>query len=215
RGLHEGGRPVRDDEGMAGAAAGGRRALLRDLPSQVFIPHRPRFAVPSQSRGGVQRPLVCSGQLLSAILAAGSAVRSSVRPLRLDLLEKIAPSGLWREALVHPAAPTAYHKDSPAKAAPEDAHASAPALPARLAPPAPSCPCPRRALCPSPPRSTASASASTPPATATASRSSAPTAAPPPRPSPSWRTAPATTACASASTSCTASTQAPTSTSAS
>jgi hypothetical protein len=33
-----------------------------------------------------------------AILIVGSVVRSSVRPLRLDLLEKIDPSDLWLKA---------------------------------------------------------------------------------------------------------------------
>src|SRR5436189_3352905 len=68
----------------------------------------------------------------SAILIVGSVVRSSVRPLRLDLLDKIAPSDLWLEALVHHAALTAYHKDYLAKAAAEDSHASCTILPCRL-----------------------------------------------------------------------------------
>src|SRR5260370_34684041 len=62
----------------------------------------------------------------------GSVVRSSVCHLRLDLLKKIVPSGLWLKALVHHAALTAYHKDSHAKAPPGDAHASSTILPRRL-----------------------------------------------------------------------------------
>ena len=59
--------------------------------------------------------LVCSFQPVLAILTSGSVVRSSVRPLRLDLLEKIVSLRLWLKALVHLAAPTAYHKDPLAK----------------------------------------------------------------------------------------------------
>ncbi len=79
-------------------------------------------------------PLVCSFQLVVAKLTVGSVVRSPVCPLRLDLSTKIVPSGLWLKALVHPAAPTADPKDSQAKVAPEDAHASSATLPASSAP---------------------------------------------------------------------------------
>src|SRR5437870_3954564 len=50
------------------------------------------------------------------LIQARSSVRSSVRPLRLDLFEKLVPSALWLKVLVHHAARTAYHKDHLAKA---------------------------------------------------------------------------------------------------
>src|SRR5580658_1340414 len=74
-----------------------------------------------------------------AILTVDSVVRSSFLPLRLDLFPKIAPSDLWLKALVHHAAPTAYHKDSLAKAAAEGTHAPPRSYPVNLAPPSQPC----------------------------------------------------------------------------
>src|SRR5260370_13838774 len=144
----------------------------------------------------------------------GSVVRSSVCHLRLDLLEKIVPSGLWLKALVHHAALTAYHKDSHAKAAPEDAHASSATCPVGSAPSRPLFALHLGvSLCLSPPRlrSTPSASASTPHATSTASPFSGLTGNSPPSPSLSWKTTTAIKPSSYASNNCTSSTPRPTS----